>query len=115
MVRKAFKEDRNQKIFDMFMAGYTLEEIGESVNLHKDTVDGRIIHLSVSLWISRVDGMNICGWMVHPLELDHLLDGNSEDGWNILDWFWFGMPECPLLDWFCRRMVFGKDGSGWNV
>lgn len=37
-VDKRIKEDRNQKIFDMFMAGYTQEEIAKEVNLSQKTI-----------------------------------------------------------------------------
>ena len=47
------------------------------------------------------------------MELDDLLDGNSEDGWKWMEYgwnffkrFWYGMPDYPLLDWFCM-----KDGN----
>jgi hypothetical protein len=142
-VDKRIKEDRDQKIFDMFMAGYTQEDIAPVVNMDQSTITrdlkvlgnlenlpkfiklftskqfasfedpdfhpplydlwsyGKLTNetLCLILWISRVDGMNICGWM----DLDHLLNGNSEDGWKYFDWLWCGMPEYPLLDWFCMK------------
>jgi hypothetical protein len=37
-IDKDSKEERNRRIFDMWMACHTLEEIAEVVNVHKDTV-----------------------------------------------------------------------------
>jgi hypothetical protein len=42
VVKKAIKEDRNQKIFDMFMAGYTQEDIAKEVNMPQKTVDDHL-------------------------------------------------------------------------
>ena len=47
--------------------------------------------------------------------MDDLLDGNSESGWNIFYWLWFGMSEYPLLDWFCGEDGVWKGWNGWKL